>query len=259
MRIVPVLLLSVPLAPVGAQDKPAAPDKAAEAVVRKAIDAHGGKDALAKHTTVKFTIKGTLRVGSADNPFTGVVTTGGAGKYRLEMEATLDKQKYSVTQVINGSAVKSARTLNGLPLAALSDAEREELVTAAAVQEAGQLLPLLDPKRFVLKTAPDEAVAGKPAAGVMATLVESKKDVKLLFDRETGLLVKTSRKGLGPGEAGPVDVVQDAEMSGFKVFDGVKVATAVTVAHDGKPFMTLGVTAYDRVDKPDPKLFDADN
>jgi hypothetical protein len=242
-----------------AQDKPPAADKAAEAVVKKAIATHGGQDALAKHTTVKFTIKGTLRVGSADNPFTGVVTTGGAGKYRLEMDATLDKQKYSVTQVVNGSAVKSGRTLNGLPLSALSDAEREELVTAAAVQEATQLLPLLDAKRFTLKTAPDEEVAGKPAAGVMATLVESKKDVKLLFDRESGLLVKTSRKGLGPGEAGPVDVIQDAEMSGFKVFEGVKVATAVKVSHDGKPFMTLEVTAYARVDKPDPKLFDPDN
>ena len=31
------------------------------------------------------------------------------------------------------------------------------------------------------------------------------------------------------------------------------------VAHDGKPFMTLEVTAYARVDKPDPKLFDTDN
>jgi hypothetical protein len=259
MRRVSFGFLFLFVVPAAAQDKPPTTDKAAEAVVRKAIDAHGGKDALAKHTTVKFTIKGTLRVGSTDNPFGAAVTTGGAGKYRLEMEATLEKQKYSVTQVVNGSAVKSGRTLNGLPLAALSDAEREELVTAAAVQEAGQLMPLLDPKRFTLKTAPDELVAGKSAAGVMATLVESKKDLKLLFDRETGLLVKTSRKGLGPGENGPVDVVQDAEMSGFKVFEGVKVATVVKVTHDGKPFMTLEVAAYARVDKPDPKLFDPDN
>ncbi len=243
-----------------AQDKGKAvpTDKAAEAVVRKAIEAHGGKDALAKHHTTKFTIKGSLTVGTAENPFTGVVTTSAPGKYRLEMEAILDKQKYSVTEVVNGSNVKSNRSLNGLPLSSLSDAEREELVTAAAVQEANKLLPLLDPKRFTLKSAPDEEVNGKPAAGVMALLVESKKEVKLLFDRETGLLVMTSRKSLGPGENGPVEVVQDAVMSGFKVFDGVKVATAVRVSHDRKPFMKLEVSAYSRVDKPDPKLFDTD-
>jgi hypothetical protein len=252
MRVNVVFLVTLAAAPAAAQDK------AAEAVVRKAIDAHGGKDALAKHTTTKFTIKGTLRTGSIDNPFTGVVTTSAPGKYRMEMEATLDRQKYSATQVVNGEAVRSTRTLNALPLAALSDAEKEELVTATAVQEANLLTPLLDPKRFTLKAGPDEPVAGKPAATVVATLVEAKKDVKLFFDRDTGLLVKTSRKGLGPGEAGPIEVTQDAEMSDFKEFDGVKVATAVKVQHDGKPFMTIAVTAYARVEKPDPKLFDAD-
>lgn len=243
-----------------AQEKGKAPaaDKAAEAVVRKAIDAHGGKDALAKHTTTKFTIKGSITVGTAENPFTGVVTTGAPGKYRLEMEAQLDRQKYSVTQVVNGSTVKSNRLLNNLPLSKLTDPEQEELVTSAALQEANQLLPLLDPKRFTLKSVPDEEVAGKPAAGVSATLAEAKKEVKLYFDRDTGRLVKTSRKGLGPADNGSVEVVQDALWSNYKAYDGVQVATAVRVLHDGKPFMTFEVTAYARLDKPDPKLFDTD-
>jgi hypothetical protein len=47
-------------------------------------------------------------------------------------------------------------------------------------------------------------------------------------------------------------------MSGFKVFDGIKVATSVRVRNDGKPFMRFEVTGYSHVDKPDPKLFETD-
>src|SRR5262245_32155168 len=188
MRIATWMMLISAAAPAAGQTKDKAPavDKAAEAVVRKAIDAHGGKEALARHSAARYTLKGTIHSGSAEHPFTGVMSTGMPGKCRLEMEAVLDKQKYSVTQVVNGSAVKSVRLLNNLPLANLSDSEREELVLAAAVQEVNLLLPLLDPKRFTLKTTPDVNVEGKPAAGIVAHLVERKKDVKLLFDRETG-------------------------------------------------------------------------
>jgi hypothetical protein len=117
---------------------------------------------------------------------------------------------------------------------------------------------LQDPKRFTLKSAPDEDVDGKPCAGVMVQVSQPKKDVKLLFSRETGLLTRTTRKGLGPGDHGPVEVNQENTYGEYKVFDGVKVATKVTVTHDGKPFMAILVSDYARVEKPDVKLFNTD-
>ena len=94
-------------------------------------------------------------------------------------------------------------------------------------------------------------VDGKPAAVV---LVKAKglNDTRVYFDKQTGYMVKTLRKGLNlEGK----EVEEATVNSNFEKVMGVVVPKKAVVTHDGKPFMTAEVTEYKLAEKLDPKLF----
>jgi broad specificity phosphatase PhoE len=67
----------------------------------------------------------------------------------------------------------------------------QEMETAAYVdEEVSRLLPLLEDKKFELTSLPEATVLGKPAVGVNVR-AKGKPDVKLYFDKQSSLLVKT--------------------------------------------------------------------
>ena len=65
-----LLGIAVALAAAGAA---AAADEKAEAVVKKAIEAHGGADNLNKYTAGRFTMKGEVSVMGMDLEFSGAI------------------------------------------------------------------------------------------------------------------------------------------------------------------------------------------
>lgn len=215
---------------------PARADDQAEAVVKKAIDAHGGADALKKALSGTSAVKGEMTVMGMDLTFTGKITTALPEKMRMDIAVDVMGQKVDVVQVVNGAKVK--HTVNG-SAAPLEDAQKDELRAGVAGREAATLVPLLDAKRYTLKAEKDGAVGDAPAAVVVVN-GQGLKDVKLYFDKKSGLLVKAERKGLAPGGGGEVESA--SVFSDFKKVDGVMTPTKHAVHHDGKPFMTMEVT-----------------
>jgi hypothetical protein len=212
--------LALAVAPSAAQ----APDTA-EAVLKKAIDAHGGADTLKKLQAGESKFKGDMAVFGMELEFTGRMVYQAPDKFRMEIDTEIMGQKLAILQVVNGTKTKNS--LNGMA-APLGEAEQKELRQAAMMQEISQLTPLLDAKKFTIKSE-------KPTDDANVVLVTAKdlNDTKLFFDKKSGLLVKTQRRGLAPSMGEPKEVDEETVMSDFKKVDGVLVPMKLVVNHDG--------------------------
>jgi hypothetical protein len=136
------------LAVVFAAASAAAADEKAEAVVKKAIEAHGGAAALDKYKAGKSNMKGEMTLPMlGDVAFSGKVAYMSPDKYKLDIELEIMGQKLVATQVVNGDKVKNKLTLGGMALP-IPDDQKEDLKLVTALQEAESLTPLLDAKKF---------------------------------------------------------------------------------------------------------------
>ena len=237
----------------------AAADEKAEAVVKKAIDATGGADALNKYKASKFTMKGEVSVAGSDTEFTGDMAYALPDKFRMNLTLEVMGMKVAIHQVANGE--KTSRTVKvGDTVVPNDDDVRDEIKFAVIGKQVQMLTPLLDATKFAIKGADDEDVNGKKAAVVIATPNGFDKEIKLYFDKESGLLVKAGHKGKGPGDGGArVDVYQESYFSDFKKVNGIQVATKVVTNHDGKKFMTATMSDFELLEKPDDKDFTVDD
>ena len=249
--------LAVALVAAGA----AAADDKAEAVVKKAIEAHGGADNLNKYNGGRFKMTGDLSVMGMDIEFTGNLVYNLPDRYKMEMHADIAGMKLVIEQVVKGDKVKSTIKVGGMTVPSPGgDAEKEELKTAAVLQEAERLTPLLDAKKFTIKAADDEDVNGKKAAVIVVQPKAVKKEIRMCFDKESGLLVKSVHKGMGPGDDGqPKEVEEESYASDYKKVSGLQMPTKIVVNHDGKKFMTIKVSDYEVSEKIDDKEFTTDD
>src|SRR5262245_18178718 len=251
-----VLGLAVAFVAAGA----AAADEKAETVVKKAIDAHGGADALNKYKAGKLKLKGEVSVMGMDFEFTGTVSYMLPDRYKLEVNANIGGMKLVINQVVKGESVKSSGTIGGMQIPMDTEAEKAELKMAAVLQEVDQLTPLLDAKKYTIKAGDDDTVNGKKASQVIVTPKDQDKEVKVYFDQESGLLVKSVHKGLGPGDGGnSVEVLEESYPTDYKKINGIQTATKLTVTHDGKKFMTMDVSDIELLEKIDDKEFTIDD
>jgi hypothetical protein len=233
----------------------AAADEKAEAIVKKGIEAHGGADNLNKYKAAKFAMKGEMSVLGMDLDFTGDIAYSLPDRYRLNMTMDVMCMKMVIHQVVKGDKVKNSIKVGDTVVAVDDDKEKQELKAEAAFQEAEQLTPLLDPKKFEIKAADDEDVDGKKAAVIVAKSKAVDKEIKIYFDK-TGLIVKTAYKGLGPGDGGqPVEVYEESYPSEYKKVNGLQVPTKIVINHDGKKFMTATLSDYEVLEKIDDKEF----
>jgi hypothetical protein len=222
-------------------------DEAADKVINDAIKAHGGKEALDKFKAGSSKMKGDMTVLGMDLEFTGDLAYELPNKYKMTILTEVAGQKLTIVQVVNGTRVKN--TLNGMALK-IGDAEKAELAQAAAMQEIAQLTPLLGSKKYTTKADKEEEVNGKKADVVMVTAKDFKA-TKLYFDKESHLLVKTSRKGLAPGMGDPQEVVEETILSDYKAVEGVQTPMKMAVTHDGKKFMNVTVSDVKLSEKSD--------
>jgi outer membrane lipoprotein-sorting protein len=230
---------------------PASAQESAEAVVKKGIEAHGGAEVLKKLTAGESTYKGDMTVFGMDLEFTAKAIYQLPDKFRMEIDTEAGGMKLAIVQVVNGTKTKSS--LNGMATP-LGEAEQKELRQAAMLQEVSQLTPLIDSKTYTIKLE-------KPTDDASVVLVTAKdlNDTKLFFDKKTGLLTKTERKGLAPSMGEPMEVTEETVMSDFKKFDGMMLPTKMTVNHDGKKFMTMTLTDAKLMEKAEAKAFAVDD
>lgn len=239
-----ILVAVVVLAGIGAR----AADDAAVAVVKKGIEAHGGEEALKKAKGGEYKLEGDVIVGAEKGKFTSSVSYALPDKFRMSVESTIGGTKSTQLVIVNGDKVKATNNGKAQEIKAELKAECKHL---AAVQEVSLLYPLLDDKKYTLKAEKDEKVDDKEVSVVLVTRT-GMKDVRLMFDKKSGELVRFTHKMPDPHGQ---EVLTEVTNSEFKKFDGVLQPTVQKLKQSNKDYMTLKVVDVKLMEKPDLKAY----
>jgi hypothetical protein len=228
----------------------ASPSRSADAddarnILERGIVAHGG-ERLAKARMLVRAVKGVIESLPQAVKFGGEAQLSLPDKGRWAFELERDKEKLPIVLVLNGD--KGWRSGAGA-VKELSSQELNDLREEVYVNWVITLLPVME-KKFDLATAPEIKVNGQAASGIKVAS-KGQPEVKLYFDKRTGLLVKAEHKGK---EAG-LDVIKEYIFSDHKAFEGVKLPTKWLAMTNGKRVAEWVVTSYKFPEKFDAAVF----
>ncbi len=235
-----VALLMVPaMAPIGASR---ADEKAAMAVLDKAIAAMGGEEALAKAKVLSWKSKGTITIMGDENPISTTAVVEGLTRYRGEFMGEFNGNEIKGVTVLDGD--KAWRKFGDNLMEIEGDGLEREKRTVY-LQVVAVLPGVLKEKGFKVDTTDDQKVGDKPAAALKVTGPEGK-TFTLAFDKETGLPVKMVAQV--PGFGGD-EYTQETTFSDYKDFGGIKKATKIESKRDGEKFLETTTTDFKTMDK----------
>jgi hypothetical protein len=222
--------------------------KDADAILDKAINALGGEKALSAMKAATWKGKGKITFGGSDNDFSIQGTAQGLEQFRSEFEGEFDGNKIKGLTVLNGDRAWRVFADMSMELDKDGVANEKRIVYLQLIPT--KILPLKG-KAFKVEIAPEENVAGKPAACLKVTPPDGKL-FKLYFDKETGLPVKQVAAVAGFGGD---EFTQETTLSNYKDIKGLKKAMKIENKRDGEKFMVVEFTEFQALDKVDPKLF----
>jgi hypothetical protein len=234
------LLLLLAACPVPAQETP-------RAIIERAIVAHGGAERLSRLHADKLHLQGRIvlpfKDGPHEVPFTTDQTQQLPGQFKSVARMNTDKP-YTLVQIVSGD--KAYVTIDGQPLTPtpVAAARMRETLRLARMSH---LVPLLSDRTYELVALGEAKVNDRTADGVKVT-ARGRKDIRLYFDRETGLLTKTEHfLDDGAGK----EVLQEEFYGDFKDFGGFRRWTKLAAFLDGKKVMeaeVLDVKYFDKLD-----------
>jgi hypothetical protein len=234
-----ILLLSFATDPLTAPETP-------RALIERAIAAHGGAERLGRLRAEKIKLQGKVMVPGKDLvPFAADSTLQlpDRFKYVARLIESADKS-HTLVQVVDGDrvAVVVDDQPQQLPASALT-----ELKTTLDLQRAARLVTLLTDRDYKLTALKPEKVNNRAALGVLVS-AKGHRDLRLYFDHETGLLVKTEHaREDGSGK----EVLQEEFYGDFKDFGGFRRWTRIMVFREGKKLMeaeVLDIRYFDKLD-----------
>ena len=221
-------------------------DDALEILV-KAIKAHGGEDALAKAAQLDRKGAGTITVFDKEMTIVDDLIVALPDRFRHALEVSQDKQKVSLTNVVNGNVGWQD---NGGAVTELTNERLTELQEEAYVQWVSLLVPLVKDKEFNLKPLQPTKINNRPATGVKVSR-KARPDISLYFDAESALLVRIQRRTKQAG----VEVQKETSLGDYKEVDGVKLPFTFVETLNDKKFAEVKVLSYKLLGKLDDKLF----
>jgi hypothetical protein len=226
-----------------------------KAVIEKALKATGGKELLEKYPAGKTTISGEMTQMGMTIELEGTITAA-PGKSRTELNLTVAGNKVEVLQVATDKIAKIRLKVMGMVVnQPLEEPQEEEMKLSTIISEMTQLLPLLDEKKYTLKSEADEEVEKKKCDVVTVTMIAQKKTVKLYFDKETNLLTKSGHEGLLPGRQDGKKGNRETIYSDYKKVDGIQHPMKMVSLADGEVYLTAKITDHKNLEKVDDKVF----
>lgn len=215
------------------------------AIVERAIEAAGGKNRLESLAA-----------------FHAVTTGSSATGEQLRQEAfhQLPDHLKQLQQIIRGQTVKETSIglmgdsgwihANGRS-APLSPALLAPLLEAANLVRAVRLTPLLT-DTYRLTPLPAAEIDHRAVVGVCAAAT-NRRDLKLYFDGETGLLVKLERQVTDPLSG--QEATEERYMRDYQKADGILAARQIVVERNGKPYMEAKVEKIEYLPRLEDSVF----
>lgn len=211
----------------------------ARAIVKKAIEASGGAEALTKYKAGKISGKGTINIQGMSFEFEMDSAFLMPGKLKNSIELEVGGMELTIKQIINGD--RAVTLVNGMDQP-LTDTRASELKISAEAQELYGLTPMLDEKYKLTLMEKETTINDKPAIGIEVTREGWKKPLTFYFDPKSNLLVGAEREGLTPEEE-TAKLLQT--FSDYKKVQGVMQPTVIEVTSDGKKFMSM---TFDKIE-----------
>jgi hypothetical protein len=222
-------------------------DTAADALLDKAIKAHGGEEALVKYKGLRLRLK-VILAGPDTKPKTWERLFLAPDKYKDVREGYYLGRRTASVNVTDG---KETWTVMEGRAQLLEDKFAEPYKDDAHLMHALRLVPLKG-KEYELKAVGETEVDGRTAAGLLVR-TRGQKDVTLYFDADSGLLVKTER---------PVyDIYTEKEAKEERFFrdypkkDALPYARKVLVVIGGRKDHSYEVSEVKFLEKVDEKEF----
>ncbi len=217
----------------------------AEAIVDKAIEAHGGIKALERARILTSSQAGKFVAFATETPFTSDLIVDLPDRYRHTM--LIGEEKKPVVNVLNRNQgwFVNGGTTTPMGRDVLTEARDEGFAF-----HVSKLAPLRREKGFTLQSMPEAKHQGKAVLVVKASM-KDRDDIVLSFDKETNLLVKMSRKAA----LGGLTVDKDYYFDGHKVFNGAKLPTKLQELLNGRKCMDYTISSYRFHEKADDKEF----
>jgi hypothetical protein len=210
--------------------------RTARAVMDQAIKAHGGSEKLAKTELMTRQAKGGINLYGQELPFTDEWVLQLPERWRWTLDAGAPGQKTRLLLVVSGD--KGWQSTGGIVMD-ISKERLEELREEAYVMWISTLLPFVRENRFSLAPLPDAVVDGRPTTGVKVTH-PGRPEVKLYFDKQSGLLVKIARRAKETGLA----IDKEYLYSTHKGFEGVQLPTKYVELANGRKFVEAVEMSY---------------
>jgi len=233
---------------VGASTRGIAQDDAKD-VIKKAIEASGGAEKIDKYKGSKSTGKGSIQIQGLDLEFTSESVTMFPDKSKEVIKMDVMGQTITIEQKQIGD--KSSLTVNGMAMD-LPDAMKEEMKQSSTYEAVQRLTPLLSDAEFKLKSLGASKIDGKDVTGIEVG-GKGLKEVKLFFEKSTGLILQAERRGFDP--TGMKEVKQVMKFLEYKEVNGLKKPWKVSVTNDGQKFMEATTTEMKLLEKVDDKEF----
>ena len=199
MRFIPVQVLIISICleltgRLGAREE-------AGAVVARAIEAQGGEAVLSKVRAIHARIKGTYWP-NQEAPFTAELFSQLPDHSKVVMRIRIQGNSMTMIEMLSGNKAWSGEGGN---LREVDKNELDRMKESAYVEHVESLWPLLKGDTFKLTRLDEIRIEGRPAVGVKVSSA-GHQDVRLFFDKASGLLSKVERKvlwakpGLEPGK-----------------------------------------------------------
>jgi hypothetical protein len=220
-----------------------------KAVVDKAIKAHGGKEALEKFKVTRIKGKGTISAMGNDIEFTVKGVTEFPDKMRSEIKLDVMGQSIEILRGYDGKTAWQSLMGNTMEL---DGAQLDEMREEAHHNYLENIFPLATDKSLELSAIGEEKVDNKPAIGLKITKKDHK-EIRVYFDKESGLLVKMAYKtmDMAGGETNAEAFYRD-----YKDVQGTKVAMKQEVKHGGEKFLEATLSDVKLEEKTDAKTFE---
>jgi hypothetical protein len=224
---------------------PAAAQEAPQALIARAIKAHGGAERLRLVRADWVQFKGTIQVGASGVPFVNETTVQLPAQLKSVVRLTVGGKTQTVVHLLDGD--RASILIDGQPQT-VSAAHLAQLRQTLQLDHAVRLVPLLNDPAFSLAAVGGEPVVnGRPALAVQVR-GRGQKELLLYFDKATALLVKTEHLLDAPGGG---EVRQEGYYSDFKDVGGFLRPGKVAAYRDGKKVMEaelIQARVYERLD-----------
>jgi hypothetical protein len=225
----------------------AADADSAKAIIDAAIQAHGGQERLLKTELMTRRAKGIMSLSGQDVPFSDELVLQLPQRWRWTLEVGNPGQTTRLVFVVNGDIGWQA---GGGTVMDLGKQKLEELREEAYVLWLSTLLPLIKENGFSLAALPDAEVEGHPAACVLITH-SGRPDLKLYFEKQSGLLVKIARRA----KMADLTVEKEYVYGAHRSFAGMQLPTKYAELANGKKFVNVADITYQFLRSVDERAF----